>query len=350
MTSSPATHALRRAITAKTPATFVAALREVREHFPDKPFSQRPVILRVVWLVTDLALHNEYEHGIETVLDDNDEHELGAFVPEASEWLARIGADLAAAYLAAAIALFPRGVVAKAPVDRMWQVQAITKKSSKAFDRIDHKFRGWTTPLRLPLQRYLKANEKQIQRMLVHVVAPPKRATLSDVRAILAIGDPWAAIDELLATIDATRRSRAGARAPDEFEHMLRVLHEIGIYLGAGDGLWKYLEGDPHVAEMRRAEGEWFGVIGASKATAYFREYRSAFPGATIPEDRNKRYKHLEKEEMRLQRIDEAHKAAVRDMLKRTQAYIRAHPELVKAALGLTRSPATAAAKKKKKA
>lgn len=338
-TSSPASAALRSAIGARTPTAFMAELRNVREHFPERPFTQRPVVLRVLWLVTDLALHNEYDGGIYEVLDDNDEHELGAFVPAASEWLKHIGADVASAYLAAAVKRFPKGVVAKVPMDRMWQMEAITDKSPQAFERIDRKFRGWTADLRLPLQRYLKANEKQIQRMLVRVVRPPKRARLSDVSAIMAIDNPWEALDELLATIDVTRHARTDAAPPTEFEQMLRDVHDIGVYLGAGDGLWKYLEGDPHVAGMQRAEDEWFNVIGASKASAYFCAYRSAFPGATIPEDRNKRYKFLEKQEVLLQRIDEAHKTAVGHMLKRTQAYIRAHPELVKAALGLSPNP-----------
>jgi hypothetical protein len=344
--ASPATKALRSAIAAKTPAAFLAALWQMREHFPETPFSQRAVILRVVWLITDLALHNEYKYGIQTVLDDNAEHELGAFVPEASDWLSRVGADVAAAYLAEAVALFPKGVVAESPVERMWQIEKITKRSPKAFDRLDRKFQGWTTNLRIPLQNYLKAHEKQIHRMLVHKVRKPKRATLTDVRAILAIGDPWEAIDEFLATIDVTRHARTTSATPDAFEQMMRGFYNIGLYLGSGDGLWKYLEGDPHVSEMRKAEDEWFGVIGASKAAAYFREYRAVFPDGVIPEDRDKRYEILDRADDQLRRIDAAHKTAVRDMMRRAHAYLSANPKLVRAALGLSSSRPRATLKK----
>lgn len=161
MTPSAGAKALRGAIGARTPKAFMAAPWKVREHFPAKPFSRRPVVLRVIWLVTDVG----------------------------------------AAYLAQAVRLFPKGVVEPMPVDRMWQMDAILEKSPEAFERIDRKYRGWTTNLRLPLQRHLRANEKQIQRMLVRVVRPPRRPKLSDVTAIVGMDDPWEALDELLATM-----------------------------------------------------------------------------------------------------------------------------------------------------
>lgn len=118
---------------------------------------------------------------------------------------------------------------------------------------------------------------------------------------------------------------------------MIRGLHEIAVSWAPATGsgsIWGV------TATWRTCVGP---MIGAAKAAAYFAEYRAVFPRGAIPVDRRKRYRILEKEEARLQRIDTAHKTAIRDMLRRTQAYVRANPQLLKEALGLSRSRRPAA-------
>jgi hypothetical protein len=315
----------------------MAALRRTREHYPERPFSQLPVVLRIIRLVTDLHLNNEFGSGIASILDDNDEHDLGAFVPTARTWLESIGAEVLSQYLARAVALFPKGQVAPIPVERMWQMEAIIERSPEAFEKLDHEYRGWASDLRPAFQRYLEAEQHAITRMLRKGV-PEEPARLT-VQEILEIADPADCLAELAIAIFISRGEKPKSGVEPEAARMIRVLQEIDLYAGYGDGLWRYLDlGHARGGDLRHAE-HWCEQIDASEAAMYLREYRRAFPAARVPENPGKRSAIIQRAHKRFARIDAAHARALPKMRRRLVSYLRSHPEVVESAVGSTAAP-----------
>jgi hypothetical protein len=324
----PAKKHLRRATLAKTPRGLMSALWELREYYPERPFAELPVSLQVIQLVTQLEMANQYDSGIASILEDDDEPELGAFVPTASAWLADVGATQASSYLARAVALFPKGRIAKSPIKRAWQIEAIRRRSETVFEDVDREFGGWAAQLRPGFQRYLKTDERLILAALR--TDEPEEPSAPSAQELLAVRDASDCLDGLA---DAIHRSGARARPRSETAEMIMLFWEIDLYAGHGDGLWKFLDRGHIRDELDRAE-RWCERIGASEAVRYFREYRSAFPNGSIPKTFTKRSAILEREDSRLGRIDAKHADAIPKLTRRFVAFLRSHPELVDEAIG----------------
>lgn len=310
----------------------MSALWKVREYYPECPFAKLPTVLRIIQLLTELEMANQYDFGIASILEDNDEPELGAFVPAASAWFAGIGAARASAYLARAVALFPRGRIATSAIDRAGQIEAILNRSESAFEELDREFREWAAEVRPGLQRLLEAEEEKILAALNAV--EPEAPSAPTAQELLAVKDPSDCLAELAAAIE---RWAPRERPKSEAAQMIMLFWEIDLYAGHGDGLWKFLDRDHIRDELDRAE-RWSEQIGAIDAVKYFREYRRVFPNAKIPRSFPKRSAVLEREESRLSQIDTKHARAIPKMTRRFLALLRSHPALVNEALGRSAS------------
>jgi hypothetical protein len=253
----PASKDLRSAITAKTPRGLMSALWRLREYYPQRPFARLPIALRVIQLPTELETVFRYDYGIASILEKDDEPELGAFVPAAGRWFGDIGATQLSAYLARAAALFPRGRIAKAPIDRMSQLEAIRHRSESALEQLDREFRGWATELRPSFQRYLKAEASNILAALSSEEPEAPSAPTAD--ELLAVKDPSDCLDGLAAAIG---RWASRERPRSETVDMINLFWELDLYAGHGDGLWKFLDRCHVRDELDRAEG-WCEQIGA---------------------------------------------------------------------------------------
>ncbi|HKG93037.1 MAG TPA: DUF4375 domain-containing protein [Gemmatimonadaceae bacterium] len=324
-----------RALRMRTPKSFFDALYDTQEGFWGAPYADVPEILRMAkvltWLGWDISSKGD---GIADFLKDQT-HDAGAYAREAVEWCREIGAKRAAAYVAGAVALLPRGRVPAKPLDRMVAVFKMEQRKLDAFAALDRKYRGTDAELAERLRAYLREHRDELvealSRTQARVLAPPVVAgALTPVLDEEKEGlDFWDALHDVMSRL---QQGWPDAEAQPETAEMVTVLY--GIWMDVGnEGLWSFLDSalGPDLSNAAR----WCRKIKAKETATYLEKAVKLFPGGRVPEDEQKRIAVIEAIEERgdpFGALDDQYRDVMRDELPaRLRDYLRANQAKVEA-------------------
>ncbi len=279
------------------------------------------------YLVVDVEVY-----GIERFFVEED---VGAFAHQAVTWCENVGAERAASYLAAAIALFPDGQVPADHWARMECVLRLEEQDPNLFEALDREYQGATSDLLVRLQQHLREHDDE----LVDALGAARRAgsEASKLATVLEIADPLKFLDALmernnLGYEDLTHQS--------EIVQMILVLRMLYLEVES-QGIWKFLE-DHIVGGYVREIAAWSCTIGSPRGVAYMEAVAALGPEGRVPEDPVKRRAWIRDVQLEttvldpedaFDKLDAEHRGATGEIVERLRAYLRSHREETEAGL-----------------
>ena len=126
------------------------------------PLTERPELVRMIAVLDTLYLDAKGS-GIGRFLVAPD---APVAVPAAQEWCRRIGADRPAAYLAEAVALFPRGRLPKSQARRETWVRRMDYSSPDPLAELDRKYGDAVEEMIDQLRVYIRAHAREFESAL----------------------------------------------------------------------------------------------------------------------------------------------------------------------------------------
>jgi hypothetical protein len=116
--------------------------------------ADQPAFLRAILLLRGVIL----DVGSGGIWKFIEEAPVGGYVGETEDWCHRIGAERAAAYLAAATACFPDAHIPGDPAARRAILDEFSERSTDPLDAVDRTYKGALEEIPERLREYLRAN------------------------------------------------------------------------------------------------------------------------------------------------------------------------------------------------
>jgi hypothetical protein len=147
---------LEKVLAIKSPPALVDKLSELTR--TKTPFGEQPPLIRMFNIAWDMQINIDV-YGIERFIFDD----TGEFAHEMLAFLRNIGTRETAAYLGAAVELFPRGKVPKDRVARMTTLLEIEKEDPDPLELLDRKYKKLVKKELYPtLAKHMRANAAQL--------------------------------------------------------------------------------------------------------------------------------------------------------------------------------------------
>ena len=294
---------LSAVLASSDPARFFEEFANFEAYFYPLPLEEWPPLFRMYHLVSmvDISINTG---DLASFFDDDEDH-TGAYAHETEAFLRDIGAPRAAALLADAIHLYPQGQVPKHHATRGRVTEKLRDKDPEPFEEVVRKHEGAFRTMYAPLQAYLRAHERELQKEVDRAARTAASRT-----------PQWLPLDEALkAEVPADRNGvsqeyivllavwdRIHARMLRvQFEGLTpgeRLLHLLWFVMDSdirNGGLHQFLSNSS--GEFTEEIKQHLQEIGATKPLAVLTKASAVVPAGVVPEDRLERNEVLDKHE-----------------------------------------------------
>jgi hypothetical protein len=289
------------------PARFFDEFSNFSAYFLSRPQDKWPPLFRMYNVVAALDISVDIQ-DLAGFFDHHEDHS-GAYAHEAEAFLREIGAPHAADLLADAIKLFPGSQVPKDHQRRRRLTERMREQEPDPLDEVRKKHEGAVKTMYVPLQKYLRAHERELQAEVDAAASVKKRRTWRTLDAALAlatasadsaqaVSKEYAALLAVWDRIDARVRivedGFEGLTRGERLFYILWFIMDSDIENGGLHQFFSNSSGD-FGEEARRGLKE----IGADQALAVLQKASAVFPGGVVPAHRQARNEILEKQEER---------------------------------------------------